>query len=108
MSTRFQDAWMQVATRLGLHVDCPFSVTVGSDRVTVPVRLREFGAAKGMLLVTEYSTIRPYAEALVDLGFGYSCLSESVVSSDSIVDVLNDWGWAGAGEQPDWLSKGAP
>ena len=111
MSSRFQLQWKQTAARLGLDVDCPFSLSVGDGRVTVPVRLKHFGGQHGMLLVTDFSLIRSCAQELVDMGFGFSCLSETsdseAVDDDVIIEVLRDWGWAGVGDPPAWLESTA-
>lgn len=89
----------------------PFEVKLASGLIAVPVRLQHFGAPNGMLLVTNYETIAPYADELVRLGFGYSCLSEPraphspEIDDESIRDMLVDWGWSGAGEPPRWLGQ---
>jgi len=107
--SRFQQKWAAAARRLGLQVDLDFCLqSVGFDLI-VPVRLRDFGARRGMLLVTDFSTISPYSEALVDAGFGYSCLSDPtdrMEDDDStLIEVLLDWGWSGAGKPPTWLRQ---
>ena len=81
---------------LGLRVETPFVVTLASGEVTVPVLLRDFGGLHGMLLVTDFSLISPYADELVDLGYGYSCLSESTGVADTeeeaaLMEMLSDW-----------------
>ena len=107
--TAFQTMWHAIAARWNLSVEMPFEVTLASGVITVPLRLQHFGAPNGMLLVTNYATIAPYADELVRLGFGYSCLAEPrepyspEVNDESIRDMLEDWGWSGSGEPPEWL-----
>ena len=112
MNTAFQTTWQTIAEHFGLTIDAPFSLTVGSECITVPVRLRDFGADKGMLLVTSYETIAPHADALVQLGFGYSCLSApdeqpSLFEPEYVTEMLQDWGWSGANVRPHWLQNNA-
>jgi hypothetical protein len=107
--SRFQRKWEAAGRRLGLQVDLDYRLqSMGFDLI-VPVRLRDFGARRGMLLVTDYSMISPYAEALVDAGFGYSCLSEPAEKSETndstLIEVLLDWGWSGSGKPPTWLRQ---
>ena len=107
--TAFQTEWCEIAARWKLSIEAPYEVKLSSGSITVPVLLRDFGAPKGMLLVTDYETIAPYAKELVALGFGYSCLSASrgsynpAVDDESIRTMLEDWGWSGASEPPQWL-----
>jgi hypothetical protein len=89
----------------------PFSVQIDGVTVTVPVLLRQFGARNGMLLVTEYGQIRPHADRVVELGYGYSCLSEPVDPEHdddaAWIDTVRDWGWSGDGAPPAWLAESA-
>ena len=75
--TAFQEHWVRIAERFGLRVQIPFQVDLASERLTVPVLLEEFGAQRGMLLVTSYQDIAAVTEQLVSAGFGYSCLDDS-------------------------------
>ena len=67
--------------------------------------LRQFGARNGMLLVNRYDTIRDYAESLVAMGYGFSCLSEPdpdrSEDDDVLFEMLADWSWSGDGPPPD-------
>lgn len=74
--TKFQALWRRLATRWGLSIEAPFRVEVGGTTPDVPVLLKDFGALRGMLLVTNFDLIAGHADELVDQGFGYSCLSE--------------------------------
>jgi hypothetical protein len=109
--TPFQRLWADRASRLGLTVAIPFTLPLDDKTVDVPVLLRQFGARNGMLLVTDYGLIRPYEKRLVELGYGYSCLSEDTPpreeDQDALLDMLRDWGWSGEGTPPAWLNGGA-
>src|SRR4026207_2076095 len=63
--TAFQEHWFRVAARFGLKVQIPFQVDLSGERLTVPVLLQEFGAERGMLLVTSYEDIVAVAEQAV-------------------------------------------
>jgi len=100
MSTALQREWKAIAIRFELTVDCPFSV-----------RLRNFGGAHGMLLVTAPDTVLAFSEQLVALGFGYRCLFEpkesDFVDETSLIEMLMDWGWTGEGRPPGWMPSDA-
>ncbi len=102
----FQTKWCEIAARWKLRIETPFVVAVSSGSVTVPVLLRDFGASKGMLLVTDFKIIAPYSDELITLGFGYSCLSEPRDPYDpstddaSLREMLEDWGWTGSDSPP--------
>lgn len=107
----FQQLWSDRASRYGLSVVIPFSLSLDGETLRAPVLLRQFGARNGMLLVTDYGQIAPYADRLVERGYGYSCLSEAseheADDEDALVDMLRDWGWSGDGAPPPWLRDGA-
>jgi hypothetical protein len=107
----FQQLWAQRASRHGLSVAIPFTLSLDGQTLTAPALLRQFGGRNGMLLVTDYALVRPHADRLVELGYGYSCLSEpkSLHEEDdeAFVDMLRDWGWSGDGSPPAWLGKSA-
>jgi hypothetical protein len=105
--TAFQEHWVRIAERFGLKVRIPFQVELASEQLTVPVLLEEFGAERGMLLVTSYQDIAALTDQLVSAGFGYSCLDDSPATdldAPQIVDMLRDWGWSGSGEAPSWYA----
>ena len=105
--TAFQQHWVRIAARFGLKVQIPFEVDLAGERLTVPVLLEEFGARRGMLLVTSYQDIEAVTQRLVGAGFGYSCLDDSPdpdLDESQIVDMLRDWGWSGSREAPNWYA----
>ena len=107
--TKFQVRWCEIAALWKLRIETPFVATVSSGSVTVPVLLRDFGASRGMLLVTDFKPIAPYSDELVGLGYGYSCLSEPSepyapeIDDDSLREMLKDWGWTGSDSPPSRL-----
>ena len=113
MKNSFQEQWREIADRWDLTVEIPFVVEVSGGQIVIPVLLRDFGAPKGMLLVTDYETIARYTDELAGLGFGYSCLSEPrkpynpETDDDSLREMLEDWGWTGSDSPPSWLSDQA-
>jgi hypothetical protein len=93
--TPFQREWIEISKRLGLDIEISHEIALEHRKLTVPVRLLGFGAANGMLLVTDYDLIRDAAEHLVNLGYGYSCLSEpspGPIDWESVEEMLQDWG----------------
>ena len=108
----FQQLWSDRASRYGLSVAIPFSLSLDGETLGIPVLLREFGARNGILLVTDYAQIGPYADRLVERGYGYSCLSEPSEPHEedddaTLLDMLHDWGWSGDSAPPPWLRDGA-
>lgn len=115
-NTAFQKEWNEIATRWGLSVETPFVVEVAGEDVTVPVLLGDFGGAHGILLVLDFGLISSYADDLVALGYGFSCLGEPTgiahpgLGSDAdeaLVEMLVDWGCSGDGSAPAWYRDSA-
>ena len=106
--TPFQQEWMRLSARWQLSIETDVVVRVAAGEITVPVLLRDFGAPRGMLLVTDYDLIAPHHDDLVGQGFGYSCLSEPAAEDErtdadaAFMDMLADWGWMGNGDPPEW------
>jgi hypothetical protein len=87
-----------------LKVQIPFRVPVAGQVLEVPVLLEEFGAERGMLLVTVWGDIALLADDLVAQGFGCSCLQESdasAIDESVLADMLQDWGWTGSTQPPE-------
>lgn len=105
--TPFQKKWTRDAKKWGLKIEAPFVVEVEGAEISVPVLLREFGAVCGMLLVTNFDQVSEYAKQLVNLGYGFSCLSEKNESphpddDEAMMEILTDWGWSGLRCPPSW------
>jgi hypothetical protein len=110
--TLFQRLWAHRASRFRLSVAIPFTLSLDRATLSAPVLLRQFGARNGMLLVTDYGMIRPHADRVAELGYGYSCLSEPSSPDEedddtALLDMLRDWGWSGEGTEPAWLRGAA-
>jgi hypothetical protein len=103
------DSWRSAAAELGVSVVGPIDVTVETGTFSVDLLVRGFGARNGMIVVTNYDTIKTHLKALLEGGYGYSCFdppSDGVrLSSDDIIELLEDWSWAGStNEKPAWLA----
>jgi hypothetical protein len=65
-----------------------------------------------MLVLSNYSTIKDCRDKLVDLGYGFSVMTEPAPTGPIdydrgvLVDVLRDWGWTGEPDKrPLWLEN---
>ena len=92
---RLLAVWHQASKDLGLRIEAPFTVALPSGAtLVVRLLLRDFGDVNGMLIVSEYSDLRPHIEDLVSAGFGYSCLSEPTPTEgydrEAFVEMLQD------------------
>lgn len=110
--TKFQTKWTEIAMKWGLRVETPFVVSLAWGEISIPVVLRDFGASNGMLLVTDFDIVRPHVDELMNLGYGFACLSEptGVPHPDddlTLVEMLSDWGWTGGGSPPTWYCEPA-
>ena len=101
--------WRKVANDLGIEVVGPFeAILVSGARVRVPLLVRCFGGAKGMLVLSDYSLVENQTDEIVQAGYGYSVLSEPDAGEeydrDVFIEMLGDWGWWGPeSERPAWL-----
>ena len=102
--------WRMAATALRISVVAPFELALPSGgRILADVLVRSFGAAKGMLVVSESSAVWPFRDEIVRLGYGFSVMDppEGPCSFDDLRDVLEDWGWSGDdSDRPAWLRGG--
>lgn len=112
--SRLAERWSRIASGLGLRIVVPFSIDLASGaRIDADVLLMDFGALRGMLLVTDDNKVWKHHREIIDAGYGYSVLSEPteplLLSSgipEDVLDVLRDWGWAGkTAEKPAWLGE---
>jgi hypothetical protein len=101
--------WAKAAELLHIEIVAPFSVTLPSGSIIgAKVLVKGFGPPNGMLLVTDYASVRDELEALEAAGFGFSVLEEPAESSpfvlDEFIELLQDWGWAGNNrDKPQWM-----
>lgn len=101
------EEWRQAAADLGLAIEAPFLLQLQDGQIEARLLLRNFGAVNGMLIVTDFSVIRPFLQEIDACGYGFSTLSEpsSRVAYDreTFVEMLCDWGWSGPEEKrPTW------
>ena len=102
--------WKAVGQTLGFAVLAPYKLSLPDGaQVEASALLPQFGATHGMLLFERSEQISNYAKAVVAAGYGYSVLSpepSGQPDTDSIVEVLRDWGWSGPScEEPLWLNE---
>jgi hypothetical protein len=101
--------WVQYRDRLGIEFVSPFVLTVDGRKLKVDLLLRNFGGPNGMLIVTDYSVIKPYTGRLEHFGYGYSVLPEpgGEMTEEDIqkaIEMFRDWGWSGPeASRPSWL-----
>jgi hypothetical protein len=101
------EQWRQAAADLGLAIEAPFLLQLQDGRIEARLLLRNFGAANGMLIVTDFSVVRPFVDEVDAGGYGFSTLSEpssrAAYDRDTFVEMLCDWGWSGPEqERPVW------
>ena len=94
---RFQRHWIALGKAHSLDVSAPFSLQLpDGTELCCDVLLRGYGAANGMLLMTDFSKIRACADQLIEQGYGFSCLSEPsngrLGNSKGLAELLEDWG----------------
>lgn len=94
--TPLQRHWSQLAKQHRLDVDIPFRLQFRDGVVLLAeVRLSGYGGENGMLLVSDYSVVADRSDEIIEMGYGYSCLSQpqedSIGSDESLADLLDDW-----------------
>lgn len=110
MSENLVNEWLKVSEVLKIDIVIGFQLKI-SDKVTLKSEflVKKFGAKNGMLVFTSYSSLAPYVQQIIDIGYGFSVLSESSdknIKIESYMEVLNDWGWSGdESETPSWYVK---
>ena len=95
--TNLQRHWRHAARVRGLSIKTPFVLTLADGtKLRAEVLLEGYGAPKGMFIVSDYRDIREHTRAIIDAGYGYSCMHQpppSSISSLEGIDVcLKDWG----------------
>ena len=93
-----------VANRLGVRVTTPFSIMIGDKAATFQALFHGFGGRVGIVTDSDWSRIKPYAQTLLSLGYGFSCVELGKIDDDGMRDLLQDWGWFGnPDERPSWI-----
>ena len=107
----FVSHWTVIAAALGLNIQSPAKVTLPGGRVVeAPVLLKNFGYENGIVLFEGIpDDILKTGEALVAMGYGYSCIGpyreNEAVDLEVAKEVLADWTWSGpADKRPTWLA----
>ncbi len=78
----------------------PFEVDVDGERLEVPVLLEGHGSPRGMLLFELEPGAPAQADRLVDLGYGWSCLTLDDMDDEALRAMLADWGPDQGGDVP--------
>lgn len=106
---RLQENWIKVSKELGVEIIPDFTLELRSSSGVVVIKsdlfIKNFGMSKGMLVVSDYNIISAYVCELIELGYGFSILSEedNYNDADYFINVLRDWGWSGDKSlRPDW------
>ncbi|PJZ59075.1 hypothetical protein [Leptospira barantonii] len=101
--------WQSVATELQIEIEVPNSFSLpNGEKINVEFIVKNFGAPNGMLIVSDYSSIQPFTEKILNAGYGYSTLDEPLdkeeCSKENMKEILNDWGWCGPDNlKPNWI-----
>ena len=102
--------WLEFGRRLGIEVQAPVEIQLGSTRARFTALLPQFGAPAGMIVDAKWETIEPHQSALRAAGYGFSCVSAGDPSRlddperlASAREMLADWTWTSASPKPDWL-----
>jgi hypothetical protein len=100
-------AWCEAQDVLGIRVVSPaqLQATDGSQ-VSYVALVKDFGTAKGTLILTDHSDSAAMRLAEKQ-GYFCSCLFEPYTTFDRklFIDTLNDWGWVPKdSDAPDWYT----
>lgn len=104
----------RACAELGLRAELGFKLTLPNGReVDIDVRLADLGGPNGMLVLRSYDDIEEYAQAIIDMGYGFSVMSDfgrdEGFDIESFREIFADWGWGGAEEdKPAWMDEYAP
>lgn len=101
-------AWRRAAADLDLDVKAPWTMATDADSAECLALVIGFGNGAGTVVAL---TTDPRAGAL-QVAASSKGLSLSLLDATSygryerelFVDTLNDWGWQGDGDPPDWYS----
>ncbi len=101
--------WLRVADDLCLKIVAPYKAQFPDGScLEVSALVKNFGAPQGMLVDPDYDVLAPHTRRMRECGYGYSAMLGGPVDQydrESVIEVLNDWGWCGAqGKAPDWYT----
>jgi hypothetical protein len=102
--------WKQAADEHELEIVAPFELTLPDGaQLKVTALIRKFGARNGMVVDEDWALLKPNAQALVDLGYGFSAISSELAqlhARENLIETLTDWGWTGPADQkPRWFRE---
>lgn len=106
--TRLQKILIIVCERLQIEVVVPFSIDLASgSTIHAQALLPQLGAPNGMIVVNRFPELHGSSRTLIELGYGYSCLSEPKSSAEvrieDYIEMFSEWGWSStAGSKPVW------
>ena len=96
--------WNVIGQRLDIQVVAPACVDLHGRSSNFVALLPQFGATNGIVVDPAWSVIEPLEDALLDAGYGFSCIALDDICDDaSMIEMLTDWGWNGIGDKPTWL-----
>jgi hypothetical protein len=103
MKSKLGEQWHEAGADLGFRVTEPFILSTSSGgQLAFDVLIHDFGSSQGMLLMEQWDSVK--AKAASESGFGYSCMGGGSYERESIIEVLQDWGWSKSEPAPEWLS----
>jgi hypothetical protein len=85
--------WEQASRELEFEFVSPFELRLPNGFISCFGAVTQFGGKRGLIIMLNYD--EGLAIAAQEIGYGYSCLSDSdePYDVDSFIEVLNDWGW---------------
>lgn len=107
--TRLQSVLQRACQDLSLSADIPFILTLQDGvQINAQALIPRLGGPNGMIVVNRSDELCGMANALLNLGYGYSVLDDPSPSEqydlDSYVEMFSDWGWGAINERkPDWM-----
>lgn len=85
----------------------PFRLSLKECEIAAKALIPQLGSRKGMIIVSNFADLCGRANALIDMGFGYSVLDEPRADEeydlDSHIEMFSEWGWASEEAKPEWL-----
>ena len=109
MSKSLLDIWVDASKDLSVKiVPSPvLKLPCGVELRTV-LLVRDFGAKNGMLIVSDYSEVKPCLNEIAAASYGFSVMDDPGANGrynrDSFMEMLRDWSWSGEkSEKPSWL-----
>jgi hypothetical protein len=97
-------AWRLMAQDLGVEFEAPYVLEHQGKQYEFLVRLPQFGAPRGMLVMLSYDSAASAAASAKS--FGFSCVELGVEAErESVIEMLKDWGWTRMGNPPGWYCE---